>query len=238
MKTTSQCSCIIPFYNEGDRLINELEQLTKVKNINQIICVDDGSTNKLRDKIRINFPQVQLITTLHHGKSQAIFAGLEKSTQDIVLLLDADLTNLNSTHIETGIKMFFKYQQIGMLIFSHVNAPLESSWARADTVFSGDRLLRKADVLRIFKQKKPKGYQFEIAANQYMIDCHKKVLCYPSSAINTFKRIKLGLIKGLITEMHMHLGMMRYAGVTNYIKQCLFFARENIKIPVSTGMTV
>lgn len=40
------CDCIIPFYNEGLRVLHVVESVVKVKTISKIIVVDDGSDDR------------------------------------------------------------------------------------------------------------------------------------------------------------------------------------------------
>ena len=54
-------TCIIPFYNEGENLFGVVTSVIKVKYINQIICVDDGSGDRTYKKLLAKFPDVVLI---------------------------------------------------------------------------------------------------------------------------------------------------------------------------------
>lgn len=44
-------TAIVPFFNEGERVVNTLKLLSKVANLKEIICVDDGSTDSAYKKI-------------------------------------------------------------------------------------------------------------------------------------------------------------------------------------------
>ena len=113
-----------------------------------------------------------------------------------------------------------------MIILRRVNAKLESKWIRADTVFSGERILKHKDLWEVFKTN-PQGYQIEIAINKYMMDNKKKVYWMPSSGVNVFKRDKLGSrLEGTIKEQSMHLNMMKFAGFFAYWKQVFFFCKN------------
>ena len=39
------CTCVIPFYNEENRILPVLSELLKINEFNEIILVDDGSTD-------------------------------------------------------------------------------------------------------------------------------------------------------------------------------------------------
>ncbi|MEX2028018.1 MAG: glycosyltransferase [Candidatus Curtissbacteria bacterium] len=75
----SKVTCIIPFYNENLQLIKELQILLKVRNIDQIICIDDGSTNNTAHWIKQKSLPVTLVKfKTNKGKAQAVAAGLKK----------------------------------------------------------------------------------------------------------------------------------------------------------------
>ena len=48
----SSCSCIIPFYNEGDRILWVLSELLKVEEFDEFILVNDWSTDKWGDIVK------------------------------------------------------------------------------------------------------------------------------------------------------------------------------------------
>lgn len=229
-------SAIIPFYNEGERVVEVLKEIVKIKSLSKVICVDDGSNDnssfliKKSTVFKKNKNKILLISfKKNQGKAEAVFAGLKNTNSDYVFILDADLKNLKAEDFKKGIKKIFTNKKIDMIILRRVFASLESSWFRADTIFSGERILKKDDLFEIFSTLKPKGYQLEIAINTYMIKNHKNVYWMPSSAINVFKRTKIGLIKGQIKELIMHHQMMKFAGFFNYIYQVMFFAKEELK---------
>src|SRR3712207_243240 len=70
-------SCLIPFYNEGERIIKTLEVLNRIDGISQILCVDDGSTDHMADVIYEMFPSVTLLRLAENGgKAEAVRQGL------------------------------------------------------------------------------------------------------------------------------------------------------------------
>lgn len=89
-------SVIIPFYNEERTLKELVEKVISTKLAYEIICVDDGSTDKslkIVNEWKTEYPD--LIRIIHYpinsGKGHAIRKGLENITGEIILIQDADL---------------------------------------------------------------------------------------------------------------------------------------------------
>jgi glycosyltransferase involved in cell wall biosynthesis len=101
-------SAIIPVYNEEKNLDNFLNRICSFKNIDEIICVDDGSQdhsleilNQYHSKIRIIHFQ------MNKGKGSALSAGIKAAHGEIVLFLDADLLNLDQKHVQALLDPLF-----------------------------------------------------------------------------------------------------------------------------------
>jgi len=92
-------SCIIPAYNEAERIGTVLTVVTAHPLVNEIIAVDDGSTDDTAQTIE-HFNGVRLIAQPQNiGKSGAICAGIRASTCEFLLFLDADLTGLTGQDV-------------------------------------------------------------------------------------------------------------------------------------------
>ena len=94
-------SAIIPIYNEEKFLANFLAALLQSSSIDEIICVDDGSTDRSREILHQYTDTIRIIELPQNtGKGAALAAGIKAAHGDIVLFLDADLKNLNDLHIQ------------------------------------------------------------------------------------------------------------------------------------------
>jgi phosphoserine phosphatase SerB len=91
-------SCIIPAYNEESTIIKVLMTVKKVRTIDEIIVVDDGSTDRTSELAKST--GVHVITHItNKGKGAAIKTGFEHSQGDIILFLDADLSLISPRKI-------------------------------------------------------------------------------------------------------------------------------------------
>lgn len=227
-------SCIIPFYNEGERIFSVLEAITQIKDA-QVICIDDGSTDGTSAIITKNWPQVELIRLpKNQGKASAIGHGLSRVTHEMVLLMDADLQNVDISELEDAILSFAKHSSIDMLILRRINAAWFVKMDRFDILLSGERIMRKHDLVAILSHN-VSGYQVEIAINEYMHQHKKNVRWLPWSAVNTYKMQKQGVWSGLVNELVMFSGLLYYCGLPVLFRQVVLFGRkkfENAQQPV------
>src|SRR3989344_3886442 len=91
-------SCIIPAFNEESTIINVIKNVKKVKVINEIIIVDDGSTDNTYKNAKSE--RVKVIKhSQNKGKGSAIKTGVLHSSGDLIIFLDADLCSISPKKI-------------------------------------------------------------------------------------------------------------------------------------------
>ncbi len=222
--------CIIPIFNEGRRVLSVVNQLRRVDRIDQIICVNDGSTdstNQVLAKLERYSDVVILDHQLNQGKCAAVKTGLRQTTQSLIFLVDADLQKLNAMEINQALSLFFKRNQLDMLLFKRKDEVLISRIFRFNSVFTGERVLKRQDLEQVMHSM-PDKYQLETAINYYMRKNHKNVACYNYSALNTHKPSKDSFFSALRRELEMYSDMLRFAGPAELLIQLAFFAREHL----------
>lgn len=85
-------SVVVPVYNEEKTVAIILEKLLKVKEVAEIIVVDDGSKDKSLSIIKKNkHKKIKVFSKNNGGKGTAIRFGLSKVTGNYVVIQDADL---------------------------------------------------------------------------------------------------------------------------------------------------
>src|SRR5574340_36599 len=100
MNRNLSVSVIVPAYNEEKRVYKVLDTLIKCRRVNEIICVNDGSTDSTLSIIK-KVKGVKVVNLKkNHGKAYAVAHGIKKTQGQIVVFLDADLQGLKENDVE------------------------------------------------------------------------------------------------------------------------------------------
>lgn len=96
-------SAIICAYNEEKTISSVIETTYNCPYIGQIVVINDGSTDSTGQIIShlsesIDFTYINLLP--NRGKGFSMATGLELSTGDIIVFLDADIVNLTHLHLD------------------------------------------------------------------------------------------------------------------------------------------
>ena len=88
-------SVVTPVYNERATIEEILRRVEAVGLVDEIIIVDDGSTDGTREllqEIAPNYPIMRLILHQHNqGKGAAVRTGIQAACSELILIQDADL---------------------------------------------------------------------------------------------------------------------------------------------------
>jgi glycosyltransferase involved in cell wall biosynthesis len=222
------CTVIIPFFNEGYRILKVLGEISRIKGI-KIICVDDGSTDESFNLVKKRFPSIKIIKiNINSGKSNAIIQGLKEVKTKFVMLIDADLQKINYKDYELGLKKINEKKKIDMIIFKrNIAQRLYIRMNRGDVLISGERLI-KTNLLKKALLKNPKNYELELKMNKYFFENKKKCFWMNSVAKNTIKSMKVGFIKGMYQDLKMYFSIVRSIGIVGYMFQVFLFCREEL----------
>ena len=171
-------SIIIPAYNEEIRIKDTLESIKGINEINEIIVVDDGSTDKTtKIASEVNSEKIIVLKLDKNiGKGYALNYGLKIAMKnaDIIGFLDADLGSsakevkklidpMISGDADVVIAKFPPAKKKGGLGFVKglaKNSVLEMTGVELDATLSGQRLFKK-EVLEKFDEI-PFGYGVEV----------------------------------------------------------------------------
>jgi glycosyltransferase involved in cell wall biosynthesis len=216
-----QFTCLIPFYNEGNRVLSVLKKVSKLEDQTEIICIDDGSSDKSSLKVKKLYPRVKLIRlSINQGKSGAVKAGLKFVKTPNVFLIDADLQGIKISEFSRAMGLFVDNPDLDMIILRRTNDPVINPILAGHILLSGERII-KTKILKDVLAGQVKRFQLEVALNQYCLDNGKQVYSLPSAARNYFKVYKRGNVKGLFGEAEMMWQVLECVGAYNYVRQVI-----------------
>jgi glycosyltransferase involved in cell wall biosynthesis len=159
-------AAILPTYNEDLNVSNVLEVLHATSILDEIILVDDGSSDNTVNILCQAAATDDRMRVIRHdknrGKGQAIFSGWAATSAPIILLLDADLKNLAPEHIDALLAPVIDHRAdmtIGLFRGGHLSTDL-SHWLTP--FLTGQRGLR-AEILKNISREAASGYGFEVA---------------------------------------------------------------------------
>ena len=136
-------AAILPAYNEADRLSNVVRVVLRCPSIDEVIVVNDGSTDNTAEVVR-QIPGVRLVDLpKNRGKGGAMAAGVDATDAKLLVFLDADLVGLKGEHVEALIEPVRtgKYQ---MAVGRFRGGRKLTDWAQRVTPnISGQRAIRR-----------------------------------------------------------------------------------------------
>ena len=164
MKTISAIICV---YNE-EKTIKDV--VTKVADyfFDEVIVVNDGSTDKTDNKLKeLNeFSDFKYITlSKNKGKGYAMATGIENASSDIIVFIDADLSNLHDDHL-FELVMPLTHKEADMVLGQATETLINYSLNPFKS-FTGERSLFKNDVLPLVEKMKDSRFGVETLINLY-----------------------------------------------------------------------
>ncbi len=206
-------SAIIPAYNEEENIKEVLETVSRAK-LSEIIVVDDGSEDDT-SRIARNFEDVCLVVLEENrGKTEALKAGVERSNNDVLLFLDADLVNLRRRHLEEMIEKFFSKNEESMVlgVFKE-GRPVTDLAMTLHPKLTGQRVLSR-DLWDKTIEKDFDGYAIEVALNQTCKESNVRIEKVEIRGVTQLmKEEKRGVGKGLLDKSKMYMEI-----VSQYLK--------------------
>lgn len=222
---TITVSCIIPAYNEASRIGAVLEAVSNHPLLDDIIVIDDCSTdNTIEIAQRFNVNVIQLAQNL--GKTRAVVEGIAASTSSHFLFLDADLVGLTAQDITALIEPI-QQNRADATISLRANSPWIWRMIGLDYI-SGERVFARSLIKNHLQElKKLAHFGLEVWLNQIWITQHLRiaVVRWPK-VISPFKASKMGLMRGIIADIHMMRDIFRTISLREACRQ-IWLMRSN-----------
>ena len=212
-------SCIIPAYNEEQRIEKVLKIVTQHSLLKEVIVINDGSTDKTLEIIQ-KFKTVIVINQEKSlGKSQAVLAGLKKASGEIILFLDADLVGLTEENLTNLVKPVIN-NEIDVAISLIKNTTWFAKLIGIDYL-SGQRAIKKHFLDDFLKISKIPGWGIESAyLNEKIINQNLtlKVVLW-ENVTSPWPQKKFGYIQGQIRLIKMVWEILSFNGFFHSIFQ-------------------
>ena len=221
---TTKVSAIIAAYNEQDTIAQVIRSIEGHPLIEEIIVVDDGSSDATSARARETSAKVITLET-NQGKAGAMSAGVRAARHDTILFLDADILGLTHEIITLTVTPVLT-GKCGMFVAIRAR---RSYWMNRLLYFipvlGGERALTKA-IWRNVPRTYRKGFQIEIALNYYTKKSgHKMGFGVMPGLSQVIKEKKRGFWLGLWQRIKMCAEVL-WVSIRLYVFRSDLFHRE------------
>lgn len=207
-------TAIIPAFNEAKRIGAVLNVVSNSEIIDEIIVIDDGSTDDT-EKIVREFKNVRYLKNKKNlGKASSMDLGVASTDADIIFFCDADLVGLNQNIINEIIEPV-KAGDFNMFIGLRENFMQKS--INLFAINSGERAIRRVvweELPKYFKYK----YRVEAGLNYYVKKYFGGFGCKRFNYSQPTKEKKYGFVKGTVLRWSMNIDVL-----SAYIREMLPF---------------
>ncbi len=195
-------SVIIAALNEESTVANVVREYVRHPRIAEVIVISDGSTDKTARRAR-EAGAIVIEFSINSGKGDAMAAGVERASQDLLLFSDADLIGLNQGMISLLIQ---RIEEDGYDMYSLIrDRATESFQLYFPPHYSvgGERILRRS-LWNMVPPEDRRGFEVELALNYY---AYRSGLSMGYERVpglqQVSKEVKRGLMRGFIMRIDM-----------------------------------
>jgi glycosyltransferase involved in cell wall biosynthesis len=171
----TKISAIICVFNE-EKTIKEIVTTICDYFFDEVIVVNDGSIDKTSEilkelKVRYNF--INFTLKQNKGKGYAMAKGVEIATNDIVLFIDADLSNLKAEHLSELVIPIINNK--ADMVLGQATETMINYRINPFKSLTGERTLFRKDVVPILEKMKHSQFGVETLINLYYKSKGKRV---------------------------------------------------------------
>ncbi|ERM92325.1 MULTISPECIES: glycosyltransferase family 2 protein [Caldanaerobacter] len=201
-------SVIVPAYNEGKNIGRVLSVLEKIDVIDEIIVVNDGSTDNTEEEAK-KYKVKVINLEKNQGKGRALKEGVLNAKGDIIVMLDADLIGFTEKHFYSLVMPVVK-DEADMTVGIFSGGRKSTDLAQKIAPFlSGQRAIKKK-FLEDIKEMEISKFGVEVALNRYAKKNNLRVVTVPlENMTHVMKEEKLGFVKGFAARMKMYFEILR-----------------------------
>lgn len=197
-----RCAILIPAYNE-EALVATVVGAATASGLGPVLVVDDGSEDDTAIVARQAQAEVLSLSS-NCGKGGAVYAGAAHLDTDVIVLVDADLTNLQAEHLRQLAAPVLR-GQVDMTrgVFVGGRWSTEAAQKLAPQL-SGQRAVLRARLLEVEGLKESR-YGVEIAITKHAKRANWRIMDVPLAGVSqVIKEEKHGLLRGLLIRFKMY----------------------------------
>ena len=170
---SKRVTAIVPVFNEQKMVATVLEILLGCPPIDEVVCVNDGSTDRSLHILEQFGDRIVLIDLpSNRGKGAALAEGIRRADGDIVAFFDADLTNLDHDHVRALLQPMLEGDVRAVLgipagdtIFSTVQLVSPRFAEFIGPKLTGERAYFRRDLLPHLARMEPTRFGVEVFLN-------------------------------------------------------------------------
>lgn len=206
----SQVSVIVPAYNEAERIESVLKAINNAELVDNIVVVNDGSTDQTAEKVRENQAEVELINLDYNkGKATALSRGVDSAPTKTVMFLDADLIGLKPEHVDKMIQTY-KQSELDMVIGVFHKGRLNTDLSqKISPHLSGQRIL-SVDLWNKLDESKAQEFGVEMALTKLSLAENLSTTKVKLTGVtHVMKEEKRGFTEGIKSRLKMYKNIIK-----------------------------
>ncbi|MDR3546726.1 MAG: glycosyltransferase family 2 protein [Candidatus Pacebacteria bacterium] len=199
----ARISCVICAYNEADRIQPILDVVVGHPDIAEVIVVNDGSTDATEALLRSHHGITLISYPQNKGKTFALSEGIAAAQNELVMLLDADLSGITASDIRE-----LAHPVLQGTADASISLRRNSLWIYRliglDFV-SGERVLPRALLEEAVQtmQTLPR-WGGEVFMNEQLVKDKRRIAVVRWPNVNNVRKYtKVGLLHGVAEELRM-----------------------------------
>ena len=184
-------SIIICTFNEEKTICDVVRACRLYNESSEIIVVDDGSRDQTEALLRIlnqSTPFHYIKLPENKGKSYAMAVGIENAASDILMFFDADSTGIRKEHFHDMLKPILENK--ADMVLGHTAAAFVNLRLTPFKSFTGERVIRKTDILPILDQIRNTRFGVETYINLYFQSHGKRISYVYLEGLKTLTKFK------------------------------------------------